>query len=216
MSYIRKQIGGQLRPTRQVCRNKFLRGQRGRQRERKFCVRALPASSAGRQIGGQLRPTRQVRRKKQNWGTQKTTGAQVQCASSACEFCWQTNWGPTEANRTSFPTVRFWGTTGYHESASSVCELCLPVLLAARRRAHKSIAAQVCVSKRTCGPTSAPEAQNRPLVDFIKKSRGGPRGLDQFQKFATARGDKGQSKHTTPPEPLAQALFGEKQQNTKN
>ena len=131
VSYIRKQIGGQLRPTRQVCRKKFVRGQHGRQRERKFCVRALPASSAGRQIGGQLRPTRQVRRniffrgqhgrqrerkfcvralpassagrqigrqlrptrqvcrKNMFLGPRKTTRAQVLCASSACQFCWQ-------------------------------------------------------------------------------------------------------------------------------
>jgi len=89
VSYIRKQIGGQLRPTRQVRRNIFFRGQHGRQRERKFCVRALPASSAGRQIGGQLRPTRQVCRKKYFEGPRETTGAQVLCASSACQFCWQ-------------------------------------------------------------------------------------------------------------------------------
>ena len=42
---------------------------------------------------------------------------------------------------------------------------------------------------------------------FLKKKHG---GLDGGQKFATAGGDNGQSKHTTPPEPLAQALFGEK------
>ena len=206
MSYIRKRIGGQLRPTRQVRRNNFLGRQHGRQRERKFCVRDLPASSAGRQIGGQLKPTRQVHRNMFFGGTQKTTGAQVPCASSACEFSWQTNWRPTEATQTSLPKEHFLGTTEDHESASSMCELCLPVLLAARRRAHKSIAAQVCISKRTCGPTFAPEAQ---LLDFMKKSRGTQRDTDGTQKFATAGGDNQQSKHTMPPEPLAQALFGE-------
>jgi len=42
----------------------------------------------------------------------------------------------------------------------------------------------------------------------IKQRRkvGGPDGR---HKFATAGGAKGQSKHTMPPEPLAQALFGE-------
>ena len=108
-----------------------------------------------------------------------------------------------------FLFVLFFGTTEDHESASSMCELCLTVLLAARRRAHKSIAAQVCISKRTCSPTSAPETQNRPLFDFIKKIAGGHRRPDGTQKFATARGGDRQSKHTTPPEPLAQALFGE-------
>ena len=168
-----------------------------------------PDKFAEKQIGGQLRPTRQVCRKNFVWGPRETTGAQVLCASSACEFCWQTNWGPTEANQTSSPKEDLLETTGDHESASSMRELCLPVLLAARRRAHKSIAAQVCISKRTCGPTSAPEAHNFLLVDFIKKSRGGLGGPNQFQKFATARGDDRQSIATTPPEPLARALFGE-------
>jgi len=70
-------------------------------------------------------------------GTQKTTGAQVLCASSACEFSWQTNWGPTEANQTSLPKY-FWGNTEDYRSASSVCELCLRVLLADKLGANWS------------------------------------------------------------------------------
>jgi len=104
----------------------------------------------------------------------------------------QTNWEPTEANQASSPKEFFGGTTGDHESASSVCEPCLRVLLAARRRAHKSIAAQVCVSKRPCGPTSAPEAQNRPQLISWRKAAGAHGGPDGRLKFATTRGDKGQ------------------------
>ena len=120
--------------------------------------------------------------------TQEATGAQVLCASSACESCWQTNWAPTEANQTSLPKGKNLWTTEDHESTSYVCELCLPVLLSARRRAHKSISAHVCISKRTCGPTSAPETQNRPLLDFIKKSRGRPRETRWETKVRNRRG----------------------------
>ena len=109
--------------------------------ERVLCVSSMcilcvssganQTSSPNKKTGGQLRPIRQVRRKKHCWGSRKTTGAQELCASSACEFYWQTNWGPTEANQTSSPKDNIFGTTGDHGSASSVCELCLPVLLVA-------------------------------------------------------------------------------------
>ena len=136
-------------------------------------MRALPASSAGRQIWGQLRPTRQVRQNiffRGQHGRQRERKLYVRALLASCAG--RQIGGQLRPTKQVRRNIFFGGTTGDHESASSVCELCLPVLLAARRRAHKSIAAQVCISKRTCGPTSAPETQNRPLVDFIKKSWG--------------------------------------------
>ena len=43
----------------------------------------------------------------------------------------------------------------------------------------------------------------------LRKAAGAHGGPDGGLKFATAGGAQQQSKHTTPPEPLAQALFGE-------
>ena len=72
-------------------------------------------------------------------------------SNSVCELCERVLCVSSGPNQTSSPKNKFganWGqpdkfaeiqnlgTTGYHGSASSVCEPCLRVLLAARRRAH--------------------------------------------------------------------------------
>ena len=49
---------------------------------------------------------------------------------------------------------------------------------------------------------------NRCLIS-LRKAAGAHGGPDGTQKFATGGGADRQSKHTTPPEPLAQALCGE-------